>query len=113
MHSHREEWRQLGYPADFAATCRIQYQLQSLPVLPVDVRFQGRGLGRILVRDAFVRVVAAADAIGIRGILVHAISDQARAFYVAVGFDPSPLDPMTLMVTLADLRQALDVRPTT
>ena len=42
------------------------------------------------------------------GLLVNAISDTAKAFYMAVGFDPSPLDPMTLMVSLADLRAAVE-----
>ena len=41
---------------------------------------------------------------GIRGIVVHAISEEAKAFYLALGFDTSPSDPMTLMVTLADIR---------
>jgi hypothetical protein len=51
----------------------------------------------------------AADTIGIRGIIAHAISDEAKAFYLKFGFDPSPLDPMTLMVTLADIE--LNLRP--
>ncbi len=42
-----------------------------------------------------------------RHLIVHAISEQARAFYSALGCDPSPLEPMTLLVTLADLRSAL------
>ena len=49
----------------------------------------------------------AADAIGIRGIVVHAISQQARGFYLALGFDESPREPMMLMVTLADIRAVL------
>ncbi len=68
---------------------------------------QLRGLGRALVRDAGLRVLGAAGEIGVRGILVHAVSDEARVFYVALGFEPSPLEPMTLMVTLADVRAAL------
>lgn len=75
--------------------------------LAVDQDFQGKGLGRALVRDAGYRVIQAADAIGIRGLIVHAISAEARAFYEAVGFDLSPLDPMTLMITLADLKAGL------
>jgi len=71
--------------------------------LAVDEDWQGRGLGRALFRDAARRVAQAADAIGIRGIVVHAISEQAKSFYLALGFDPSPLEPMTLMVTLADI----------
>lgn len=41
-----------------------------------------------------------AETIGIRGMLVHALSDEAREFYLRVGFEPSPMDPMMLMVTL-------------
>ena len=76
--------------------------------LAVDVAYQGRGLGRALMRDAGLRVLQAAEAIGIRGLLVHALNDKARAFYQRLGFDPSPLDPMLLMVTLADLRATGD-----
>jgi len=72
--------------------------------LAVDRAWQGRGIGRALVRDAAMRVAHAAEAIGIRGILVHAISEEAKAFYLGLGFDASPLEPMTLMVTLADVR---------
>jgi GNAT superfamily N-acetyltransferase len=75
--------------------------------LAVDQAFQGKGLGRALVRDAGYRVIQAAGAIGIRGLIVHAISADARAFYEAVGFAPSPLDPMTLMITLTDLKASL------
>jgi predicted N-acetyltransferase YhbS len=75
--------------------------------LAIDTTQQGRRLGRALFRDAALRIVQAADTIGIRGILVHAISEDAKKFYVALGFEPSPLDPMTLMVTLADVKAAL------
>ena len=75
--------------------------------LAVDSDWQGRGLGRALFRDAARRVAQAADAIGIRGIVVHAISEEARKFYLALGFDASPSEPMTLMVTLSDIRAAL------
>ena len=75
--------------------------------LAIDVSRQGHGLGRALFRDAASRVIGAAETIGIRGMLVHAISDQAKAFYLALGFEPSPLEPMTLMVTLVDAKAAL------
>jgi len=79
--------------------------------LAVDQNWQGRGLGRALFRDAAQRVAQAADAIGIRGIVVHAISEEAKKFYVTLGFGPSPREPMTLMVTLADVREALSKKP--
>ncbi len=67
----------------------------------------GQGLGRALFQDAARRVIQAADAIGIRGMIVHARSDEAKAFYLRLGLDPSPLEPMTLMVTLTNLRASL------
>lgn len=76
--------------------------------LAIDQSLQGQGIGRALVRDACLRVMAAADAIGIRGMLVHALSTEAQAFYEHVGFEPSPLEPMTLMATLADVRTGLE-----
>lgn len=74
--------------------------------LAVATSHHGHGLGRALFRDAALRVVHAADAIGIRGMVVHALSEEVRAFYVRLGLDESPLDPMTLMATVADLRAA-------
>lgn len=75
--------------------------------LAIDQSWQGRGLGRAIVKDAFYRVSHAAEIIGIRGIIVHAISPEAKAFYLAAGFEPARLQPMTLMVTLADIRTLL------
>jgi predicted N-acetyltransferase YhbS len=75
--------------------------------LAVDRSLQGKGIGRALVQDAGRRVVNAANSIGIRGMIVHALSEEAKAFYERVGFDPSPLEDMMLMVTLADLQAVL------
>ncbi len=76
--------------------------------LAVAISHRGRGLGRALFQDAALRVLHAADAVGIRGLVVHALSDEAKVFDQRLGLDESPLDPMTLMVTLADLRHALE-----
>jgi GNAT superfamily N-acetyltransferase len=71
--------------------------------LAIDSKFQGQGLGRALFRDAALRVIQAADAIGIRGIIVHAISEEIKGFYLALGFQESPLESRLLMITLNDL----------
>lgn len=75
--------------------------------LAVDQSLHGKGMGRALIRDAGLRVIHAADTIGIRGMIVHALSMDAKTFYERMGFEPSPLDPMILMVTLADLKASL------
>lgn len=104
-----------GGVATMAATGRFRRNMPDpVPVvvlarLAVDLSWQGKGLGRSLFHDCTWRVSQAADLLGIRGIVVHAISPQAKDFYLRLGFDPSPLDPMMLMVTLGDIRQALGI----
>jgi GNAT superfamily N-acetyltransferase len=96
-----------------AATGRFRRNMPDpIPVvvlgrLAVDQSLQGKGIGRALVRDACQRLIQAADTIGIRGMIVHALSTDAQAFYTRVGFEPSPLDPMLLMVTLDDLKSCM------
>ena len=75
--------------------------------LAVDEAFQGKGIGRALIRDAGYRIIHAADTVGIRGLIAHAISESAKEFYEQVGFSPSPLDPMILMITLNDLKASI------
>ena len=59
------------------------------------------------MQDAGCRVLQAAGAIGIRGLLVHALSNDAKTFYERIGFETASLHPMTLLITLADLQAAL------
>jgi GNAT superfamily N-acetyltransferase len=67
----------------------------------------GQGIGRALFQDAARRVLRAGESIGVRGLLVHAISEDARNFYLRLGLKPSPLEPWTLMVGMAELRLAV------
>lgn len=78
--------------------------------LAVDLTWQGKGLGTALLRDAVLRTVQAANIGGIRAILVHAISEDARRFYEHCGFSASPVDPMTLMISIADVAQILNTK---
>jgi hypothetical protein len=59
------------------------------------------------LRDAVWRTIQAAEIAGIRAILVHAISDRAKRFYEKWGYIPSPVDPMGLMITLAEAQKAI------
>ena len=75
--------------------------------LAIDQDYQGQGLGRALLRDAILRILQAADIIGVRAILVHALSEEAKRFYEECGFTASPINPLTLMITLPDVIGAL------
>ncbi len=73
--------------------------------LAVDRSLQGKGVGAGLLQDAALRTLAAADSIGVRALLVHALSEEAKRFYLKFGFRDSPIEPMTLMVTLEELKR--------
>jgi GNAT superfamily N-acetyltransferase len=72
--------------------------------LAVDQAWQGKGLGGDLLHDAVLRALSAGEVVGVRAMLVHAISAEAKAFYEKLGFHPSPIDPMMLMITLAEAK---------
>jgi GNAT superfamily N-acetyltransferase len=97
-----------GAVASAAATGRVRRNMPDpIPVmvigrLAIDRRWQGQGLGRSLLRDAILRTLQAAEIAGIRAILVHAISDEAKQFYLNCGFSVSPIEPMTLMLKISD-----------
>jgi predicted N-acetyltransferase YhbS len=71
--------------------------------LAVDRSWSHRGMGGGLLKDAILRTAHVAEQAGVRGIMVHAISDEAKRFYAKWGFAESPSDPMMLMVRLADV----------
>ena len=68
---------------------------------------QGKGLGAALLQDALLRAERAADTVGVRAVLVQAIDEAARGFYLRFGFSASPVDEMRLMLLMKDLRAFL------
>lgn len=85
---------------------------RSVPVarlgrLAVDQRFQGQGLGEVLLVEAIMRTLSAAESIGVAGIFVDAKAG-ARSFYEKFGFLPAEDAPDKLWLPLASIRQLLD-----
>lgn len=77
--------------------------------LGVDLSHEGNGLGAALLRDACGRLVDLSDAIGCRGLLVHAESAEARDFYLHLvpELEPSPTDDLHLVLLMKDIRRTL------
>lgn len=75
--------------------------------LAVDKRYHNKGIGQALLRDAMIRAVNVSGDAGIFAILVHALNDQAKQFYLSRGFVESPFQPMTLMMTIETVRSIL------
>lgn len=75
--------------------------------LGVDASVQGRGVGAWLLRDAMLRALSVGDQLGVRVLLVHALDDNARAFYAGHDFEPSPADELNLQLLLRDIRASI------
>ena len=102
-----------GAVAHAVATGKVRRNMpEPIPVmvivrLAVDRAHHGTGLGSALLRDALLRTLTVAETVGIRAILLHAISEEAKHFYVHHGCAESPVDTMTMMITLADVEKAI------
>jgi ribosomal protein S18 acetylase RimI-like enzyme len=73
----------------------------------VDSGYQGRRLGEAMLLEALSKSVQAADTIGARVVLVHAVDERARSFYLRYGFEASPTDRLHLMLLMKDVRKTL------
>lgn len=116
-----EQGRVVGYQAMAAAsidheeaTARVakgmpRYSIPAvlLARLAVDTTVQGRGLGAWLLRDAMLRSVSASEELGIRAMLVRALDNSAREFYMRFGLEPSPTDEHNLQIIIKDIKAAL------
>lgn len=67
--------------------------------LAVDIQYQGQRLGAALLKDALLRTLSISQNVGVRAVLVHTISEEARQFYLKYGFQISPSDPATLLLS--------------
>jgi predicted N-acetyltransferase YhbS len=85
---------------------RFPIPVAILARLAVDVSRQEQGIGAALLNDALARGVRAAEQVAVRAVVVHAVDDNAAAFYERFGFRALAGTPRTLMVTLAALRDA-------
>lgn len=66
---------------------------------------QGRGLGELLLIDAFRRVLFLAEHMGVRAVEVDALDDRARSFYLRYGFRPLRDDLRHLFLGLKAIRK--------
>ena len=73
--------------------------------LAIDQNYQGQRLGAALLKDVMLRTVTIANNVGIRGLLVHAISEDAKRFYLKYGFQESPMESMTLLLSINNIKK--------
>jgi GNAT superfamily N-acetyltransferase len=104
----------LGAVAPDEATARVSKGLGRYPIgvmilarLAVDAREQGQGLGQALLKDAMIRSVRVSKEAGVRALVAHAKNDRAKTWYETLGFEPSPTDPLHVMLLMKDIRSWL------
>ena len=97
----------LASPRSIARNMPEPIPVMVLGRLAIDSRLQGQRLGPALLKDALLRTLSVSKDVGIRAILVHAISEEAWRFYEYYGFRASPIDQMTLMFSLRHVEALL------
>ena len=77
--------------------------------LAVDESVQGEGVGAMLLADVMQRTLLVAEETGIRLLVVHAVDEEAKGFYLHYGFEASPSDPMNLQLLIKDIRATIEM----
>ena len=72
--------------------------------LAVDESCQGQGLGKYLLLDALRRIVGAGASIAAYAVVLDAIDEDAKSFYVHFGFESLLDDPNHLFLSIKKVR---------
>ncbi len=75
--------------------------------LAVDVGYAKQGIGRGLMKDCYKRVASVAEQVGVRALLVHALDEESRQYYLNLGFTESTIQERTLMIRMKDIVASL------
>jgi GNAT superfamily N-acetyltransferase len=81
-----------------------QVPLLLLARLAINREFRGRGLGTELLSDALRRCLSASEIAGVRGVIAHAIDEDAVRFYQRHGFVLTPLGNRVMLMPIEAVR---------
>lgn len=85
----------------------VELPVAVLARLAVSRDHQGRGLGPALLRNALLSVVSASQLVAFRGVLVHAIDDEAMRFYKRFHFQETKGMERRLILAANDIVASL------
>lgn len=75
--------------------------------LAVHHAYQGKGIGKGMLKDAILKTFHIAEQGGVRALLVHAIDEKANSFYKRFGFESSPVRENQLLLLLKDAKKII------
>ena len=96
-----------NWPADLRLP-RYPVPVARIGRLAVDLREQGQGVGAALLRHAMHMAASLAQQIGLYAVVVDAKNEAAAAFYARYGFQRFDNQGLTLFLTTAVIRRALE-----
>ncbi|MFN0088187.1 MAG: GNAT family N-acetyltransferase [Blastocatellia bacterium] len=76
--------------------------------LAIDRTMQGQGLGAVLIFDALKRAAEVSQLSAAYAVIVDALNDQAKKFYLHYHFEESLDDPMRLFLPMHDILSFLN-----
>lgn len=72
--------------------------------LAVDAQWRGKGVGSALLMEAVGRALKVSEIAGLRGVIAHAIDEDAVDFYERHGFVRSPLGERVMLMPIETIR---------
>src|SRR5262249_59753259 len=75
------EWRDLPSKMKRERGLPKQVPVAIIGRLARDITYKGKGLGLDLLQDALTRILSASRIVGVRAVLVHALDEEAAAFW--------------------------------
>ena len=75
--------------------------------LAVDKNYKGKGIGKFLLKDAMLRLINISNEVGVKAMLVHALSEDAKRFYLKFGFKESLVEPLKLFCSTETIKKSI------
>ena len=73
----------------------------------VDKIYQGKGLGKALLKNAILKTVQASEIAGVKAIMVDAKDEKVKKFYKFYGFQESNIDDLNLFLSIEKIIEIL------
>jgi len=76
--------------------------------LAIDKNYQGQSFGKHLLKDCLLRVIAVSEHVAFKALMIHAIDEAAKEYYINFGFLESPTNDLTVYLPMKQIRKQYD-----
>lgn len=75
--------------------------------LAIGLETQGKKIGALLLKDALLRAVNISSQVALHFVVVDALNEKAKSFYLKYGFTAFEENPLTLVISLETIKVAI------